>query len=173
MEWAEIKESIVADLTARGLKDPMIRLKALEKIEAIVQRHYPSYFENTNELLQLGKESFKRKIAEKKRKELNGAEKSVINEIYYRIESQLPKVRYKVEVCPHCFTTLKITEDLWEYDNLTCLQCGNTMPNPIKEEVRLQKIERGFQKAATFNDMSRLIFWIGTLVLIVWCMWSC
>ena len=47
------------------------------------------------------------------------------------------------------------------------------MPNPIKEEVRLQKIERGFQKAATFNDMSRLIFWIGTLVLIVWCMWSC
>lgn len=68
MEWAEIKESIVADLTARGLKDPMIRLKALEKIEAIVQRHYPSYFENTNELLQLGKESFKRKIAEKKRK---------------------------------------------------------------------------------------------------------
>ena len=64
MEWAEIKESIVADLTARGLKDPMIRLKALEKIEAIVQRHYPSYFENTNELLQLGKESFKRKRVE-------------------------------------------------------------------------------------------------------------
>ena len=28
----EIKESIVADLTARGLKDPMIRLKALEKM---------------------------------------------------------------------------------------------------------------------------------------------
>lgn len=131
MEWGELKESIITDLTSRGLKKPMIRIRALEKIESIVQQYYPSYFENIDELLQIGKESFKHKISEKKGKELNSAEKSVINEIYYRLELQLPKVRYKVDVCPHCFTTLKITEDLWEYDNLTCLQCGNTMPNPI------------------------------------------
>lgn len=173
MEWGELKELIIADLTSRGLKDPTIRIRALEKIINIVQQNYPSYFENIDELLQIGKESFKHKISEKKGKALNSAEKSVINEIYFRLESQLPIVKYKVDVCPHCFTTLKITEDLWKYDNLTCLQCGNTMPNPIKEEERLQKIEQGFQKAAMFNDMSKLIFWIVFLALIVWGMWSC
>lgn len=89
----------------------------------------------------------------------------MINEIYFRLKPQLPTVRYKVGVCPHCFTTLKITEDLWEYDNLTCLQCGNTMPSDVKEEERLQKIGRGFQKAAMFNDVSKLIFWICFLAL--------
>lgn len=173
MEWRELKESIITDLTSRGLKNPMIRIRALEKIESIVRQYYPSYFENIDELLQIGKESFKHKISEKKGKELNSAEKSVINEIYYRLKPQPSKVRYKVDVCPHCFTTLKITEDLWEYDNLTCLQCGNTMPNPIKEEERLQKIGRGFQEAAMFNDASKLILWIGFLAFIIWGMWSC
>ena len=172
MEWGEIKESIVSDLTSRNLKDPRIRLNALEKIEAIVEQYYSSYFENTDELLQIGKESFKQKISEKKGKELNSAEKSVINKIYYRIDSQVVKSRYKIAVCPHCFATLKISEDLWGYDYLTCLECGNTILNPIKKEERLQKIERGFQKAALYNDMSRVIFLVGALFLMIYCMWS-
>ncbi len=173
MVWTEIKESIVADLTSRGLKDPSIRLRALEKIEAIVLQYYPLYFEDMAKLLQIGKESFKRKISEVKGKELNSAEKSVINEIYYRIESQLPIVRYKMGICPHCCTSLKITEDLWKCDELTCLECGNTLPNPIKVDEHLQKIERGFLKAEILNDLSKLIFLIGILAFVVWCMWSC
>lgn len=68
MEWGELKELIVTDLTSRGLKDPMIRIRALEKIETIVQQYHPSYFENINELLQIGKSLSNTKYLKKRKR---------------------------------------------------------------------------------------------------------
>ena len=170
MKWEEIKRSIVEDLSSRGLKGPMIRIRALDKIEAIMLLHYPSYIENPDEFKKIGKEEFKRQISEKKGRDLNGAEKSVINEIYYKVnpyDSLLnykttlpPSVKYRICVCPYCFTSHELTEDLWGYDNLTCLQCGNTIPNPVKEEELLKKIAKG-EATADF------LWGIGKLILIL------
>ena len=85
MKWIEIKKSIVEDLLSRNLKDPNIRLRALENIEAIMKRNFPLYIEKPEELKHVAKEDFKNMLTEKKGYVLNGAEKSIINEIYYRV----------------------------------------------------------------------------------------
>jgi len=144
MKWQEIKESIIDDLSSRGLKDPSIRLKALEKIEMILRQNFPSYIENPDQLKEIEREELKWKIAEKKGRDLNSAEKSIINEIYYRISPpQLPPMhreKYRMCICPYCFISHKLTENLWSCDSFTCLQCGNTIPNSVKEQERLDKM---------------------------------
>lgn len=86
MKWFEIKESIKNDLLSRGLKDPSIRLRALDNIEAILKRHYEDYISSPELLRSIKKNDFKAKVEKyKSNMKLNSAEESVINEIYYRI----------------------------------------------------------------------------------------
>lgn len=87
MEWLAIKKSITDDLNSRGLKDPRIRLNALDNIELILRRNFPEFIENPQVHFQkISKEELKNKIAKfKPNGNLNSAESSVINEIYYRI----------------------------------------------------------------------------------------
>ncbi|MDR2147690.1 MAG: hypothetical protein LBE91_14650 [Tannerella sp.] len=84
MEWREIKTSIQDSLNSRGLKNPNIRLNALDNIEALIRKYFPEYLRDTKTFPQ-DKDFFKRVIEGKKGKDLNGAEHSVINEIYYRL----------------------------------------------------------------------------------------
>lgn len=87
MEWLEIKKSIRDDLNSRGLSNPNIRLNALDNIEDILKRHFPEFIQNPQEHFQkVDKSELKEKIAKyKSNGNLNSAESSVINEIYYRI----------------------------------------------------------------------------------------
>ena len=87
MNWIEIKESISEDLMTRGLSDPNIRLRALDRVELILKKEFPKYLQNPSaEFGKIDKEQFKASIAKYKPKgRLTGAESSVINEIYYRI----------------------------------------------------------------------------------------
>lgn len=87
MKWLQIKESIKEDLYNRNLSNPNIRLNALEKIEEILKKHFPEYIQQPYEhFSKIDKVKFRSKIALfKSNGKLNSAEKSIINEIYYRI----------------------------------------------------------------------------------------
>lgn len=84
MSWNEIKTSIVNDFLGRNLKTPKIRLHALDNIERKIQLGMPHCIENPKNFKIIGKEKFTEKIIAIKGSRLNGAEKSVINEIYKR-----------------------------------------------------------------------------------------
>ena len=87
MNWLEIKTSIQRDLNSRGLSNPNIRLNALDNIEAILKQHFPEFIQNPQEnFKKISKNEFKENIAKfKLNGNLNSAESSIVNEIYYRI----------------------------------------------------------------------------------------
>jgi hypothetical protein len=86
MTWNEIRISIINDLNNRGLANPNIRINALERLEGIMKSHFKEILNDPSLLMKLDKNLFKEKLAEyKPNGNLNGAESSVINEIYYRI----------------------------------------------------------------------------------------
>lgn len=87
MNWSEIKKSIREDLLSRNLADPNIRLNALDTVEIILRNNMPQYIQNPiEEFGRIERDEFKEKLAiYKDNSTLNGAEESIINEIYYRI----------------------------------------------------------------------------------------
>lgn len=86
MNWNEIKRSIIDDLQTRGLSNPNIRINALEKLEGIMKLHFKEFINNPSLLQKIDKNIFKQQLAHyKSNGTLNGAESSVVNEIYYRI----------------------------------------------------------------------------------------
>ena len=86
MNWNEIKKSIIIDLQNRGLAKPSIRINALERIEDILKLHFKEMLNNPAFLQKTDKNDFKAQLAQyKSNGRLNGAESSIINEIYYRI----------------------------------------------------------------------------------------
>ncbi len=89
MNWTNIKNSIKNDLNSRGLSNPNIRLNALNNLEDILKKHFSSFLQNNCEKFrEIDKKEFKLNIAKfKSNGQLNSAESSIINEIYYRISS--------------------------------------------------------------------------------------
>jgi len=86
MAWSEIKRSIINDLNNRNLANPSIRINALERLEAIMKSHFKEILENPSLLKTIDKNVFKERLAKYKTNgTLNGAESSVVNEIYNRI----------------------------------------------------------------------------------------
>ena len=87
MSWKTIKTSIQKDLLSRNLKNPNIRLNALERIEELLKTNYPKLIENpTIEFKLIEKSELKEKLSVfKKSGEISSSESSIINEIYYRI----------------------------------------------------------------------------------------
>jgi hypothetical protein len=87
MNWTKIKESIQKDLISRELKNPKIRLNALENIEILLKKSFPAYKTNpTKTFGSIDKNELKSILAKfKDNGKLNSAESSVINEIYYRL----------------------------------------------------------------------------------------
>ena len=81
----ELRDQVLTVLDSRNLKQPSRRKNALE--------HVLSYIENSNWtsngdiILPQDKEKFKQGYISHKVKNLNGAEKSAINEIYNQHES--------------------------------------------------------------------------------------
>ena len=139
MKWEIIKKSIVDDLQSRGLKDPGRRMSALEKIEALMRQYFPEYIESPEELKYVEKETFKYMLAKKKGYVLNGAEKSIVNEIYYRLfppqQSPAHSDSYRMCVCPYCSENSIITADLYDSETFICPICANTFINPYLASI--------------------------------------
>jgi hypothetical protein len=86
MNWNEIKQSIITDLQSRGLSNPNIRINALASLERLMMQNFKELIADPTKLRQIDKNEFKERLARHKANEkLNGAEDSVVNEIYYRI----------------------------------------------------------------------------------------
>lgn len=183
MDWNEIKESIVGDLHSRGLKDTEIRLRALNRIENILQLYYASYIRNPEKLNEIDKEVFKRGISVRKGKALSSAEHGVVNEIYERIappllmpvprKKPLVEGKYKVCICPNCYTPAKVTEDLWDCKELFCPECGNFMPNPIREEKLLESVGRMAVTGILLGNIAKLFCGLFVLFVILYALWGC
>ena len=86
MNWNEIKRAIINDLNNRRLANSNIRINALEKLEGIMKSNFKEILDAPSLLKKIDKNVFKEQLAKfKSNKTLNGAESSIINEIYYRI----------------------------------------------------------------------------------------
>lgn len=186
MNWVTLKETIRCDLLDRNLKDPKIRLKALDKIERILIEFYPEYINDTENISAVDKNVFKRQIEAKKGAPLNSAEKSVINDIYrYCLGntnnnvmppiSNLPQgEKYRIVGCPYCFTELILTEDMYDAKTLHCPRCNNDFQSPVVEEkiMRLNQISSSLFKISCLTPM---VFW-GIIILfaiIIGCLKGC
>jgi len=83
MNWSEINEAIRTDLMSRGLNEPWLRLRALDLLEKLLSQCYTSFVSNPIILLDVGKDAVSAELARlKSTGNLNGAEKSVLNEIF-------------------------------------------------------------------------------------------
>lgn len=84
MNINEIFIAIEQDLKNRNLKSPNIRLNAMEKIKSYLQVIGKN--EEIISFLQSNKKKESKEFIEKiKKKPLNGAELSILNELYYRL----------------------------------------------------------------------------------------
>ena len=87
MKWFEIKNGIKNDLLSRNLETPNRRINELDNLEGIFKKHFQGFLENPQQMFgTTDKESFKKEVAKyKSNGKLNGAESSLINEIYKKI----------------------------------------------------------------------------------------
>jgi hypoxanthine-DNA glycosylase len=91
MKWPKIKEAIRSDLLARNLKAPQLRLRALDNVGKLLCEKYPSFGDNCAVVSDVGLHGVSHELARKKRNgKLNGAEKSVLNQIFALVSGSLP-----------------------------------------------------------------------------------
>lgn len=89
MHFSKVKKSIQDDLLSRGLKNPSIRINAIGSIESLLKLKIQEMLSNPTKLLELvDKNELKNMLSQLKHNgRINDAESSVINEMYYRINS--------------------------------------------------------------------------------------
>lgn len=80
-DWTLVKQSLVKNLNSRNLKVPRIRLNALERVESYLKSICD--IENLFELVENNqKDNLLNSLTKVKKSDLNGAEKSIINDLY-------------------------------------------------------------------------------------------
>ena len=176
MNWVTLKETIRCDLLDRNLKDPKIRLRALDKIERILIEFYPEYITDTENISAVDKNVFKRQIEAKKGAPLNSAEKCVINDIYrYCLGntnnnvmppiSNLPQgEKFRIVGCPYCFTGLTLTEDMYDTETLHCPICNNDFQSPVVEEKKIMKLNQISSSLLQRSRLTLMVFF-GIIIL--------
>ena len=176
MNWVTLKETIRCDLLDRNLKDPKIRLRALDKIERILIEFYPEYITDTKNISAVDKNVFKRQIEAKKGAPLNSAEKCVINDIYrYCLGntnnnvmppiSNLPQgEKFRIVGCPYCFTGLTLTEDMYDAETLHCPICNNDFQSPVVEEKKIMKLNQISSSLFQRSRLTLMVF-LGIVIL--------
>jgi DNA mismatch repair protein MutH len=88
--WITIKSTLRQDISSRNIKDPKIRLRAIENLEEQLRNHFPDVHRNPIELLQHDRNEFKCRLGQyKPTGSLSGAEESIINNIYDYLENDL------------------------------------------------------------------------------------
>lgn len=85
MKIFDIRERVFSELDSRNLAQPARRKTALEHVLVFVARS--KYCRNEDVILPCSKNQFKQDYESHKNHAMNGAEKSVINEMYKLYES--------------------------------------------------------------------------------------
>ena len=98
--WAEIWESVEADILSRGLARPRVRLGGLRSIRRLIERAY-SDVSGPAEILVIRKPNVIGELEAAKGKTLNGAEKSVLNDVLRHIaQGTRPAAQYDSSSSP-------------------------------------------------------------------------
>lgn len=88
--WVTIKSAIRKDIQSRKIKNPNIRLGAIESIEGLLRSYSNNEYRNPIDLLKLDKDELKAKLAKNKSSgSLSGAEESIINNIYEYLKNNV------------------------------------------------------------------------------------
>lgn len=85
MDFLELKQKVTTELLSRGLANPNIRLRALEKVELFLKAKHKEIMADATLLKEFGKDKLKMEYGQYKGNALNGAESSVINEVYNQL----------------------------------------------------------------------------------------
>ena len=85
MTLNQLKNAIISELSSRSLKDPQIRKNALEKACKYITEYQQIYLHDQNVVLPKDKNEFKNEYERYKSTKMNGAENSIINEIYNQL----------------------------------------------------------------------------------------
>lgn len=80
MTIIELRNKVFAELDSRDLADPSIRKRAFNHVLDYIRQS--EYYNNEKLILPPDKNNFKKNYETYKCKKLNGAEKSIINEMY-------------------------------------------------------------------------------------------
>jgi len=81
--WVYLNSALKQDIKSRKLKDPTIRLGAIERIDVLMRNHFNNIYRNPIELLNIEKTKFINNIGSfKPEGALNDAEISIVNNIY-------------------------------------------------------------------------------------------
>lgn len=88
MNWKEIKIDIESDLLQRNLVNPSIRINAISSVDELLKNLLERYSENPAEFCKLIGKNILKHLLETvhPNQKLNGAQESIVNEIYYRID---------------------------------------------------------------------------------------
>lgn len=88
MNWQRLSASIRANLESRDLKEPRLRLSALENVGRSLTELFPEFGETPEILLQHGERTVSIQLARRKETgSLNGAERSVLHQIFETLRS--------------------------------------------------------------------------------------
>ena len=85
MTLNQLKNAIISELNSRSLKDPQIRENALEKVCKYITEYQQIYLPDQNVILPKDKNEVKNEYERYKSTKINGAENSIINEIYNQL----------------------------------------------------------------------------------------
>lgn len=85
MTLNQLKNAIISELSSRSLKNPQIRKNALEKVCKYITEYQQIYLHDQNVVLTKDKKEFKNEYERYKNAKMNGAENSIINEIYNQL----------------------------------------------------------------------------------------
>ena len=85
MTLNQLKNAIISELSSRSLKDTQIRKNALEKVCKYITEYQQIYLHDQNVVLPKDKNEFKNEYERYKSTKMNGAENSIINEIYNQL----------------------------------------------------------------------------------------
>jgi hypothetical protein len=81
--WIHVKSALRQDISSRDIADPKIRLRAIERIEELLRRHFPKEYSDPIEFMKIDKDFLIKRLGQYKDKgQLAGSEKSIINNIY-------------------------------------------------------------------------------------------
>ena len=89
-KWIDIKFAIQRELRSRDLAQPRIRLSVLDRLESLLVRTYPGFKSDPAVLLTLEKQKVEGALARlKDNGKLNGAERSVLNNVFQALNGTL------------------------------------------------------------------------------------
>jgi len=86
MNFQEIQKRVKKELLSRNLANPSLRLNALEKVSLYIQQKHKEIYDDAKLLNSIDRNDFKAEYETYKGSKINGAESSVINEIYNQLD---------------------------------------------------------------------------------------